>query len=949
MDHPPSPPLGPRRSLGLALPLLAADPATAIDPVCGMTVDPAHAPASTTFEGQTYYFCCPHCLAKFQANPQAYLGGAAATAACAADVCGTSAPAGPVEYFCPMDPEVVSDHPGSCPKCGMALEPRTVSLDERPNPELLDMSRRFWVGLVLSLPLFALAMSHLLPEARQPPHQWMAAANWVQMLLATPVVFWCGWPFWRRAAASVVARSPNMFTLIALGVAAAYGYSLLATVMPWLFPEGIQHQQYFESAAAITVLVLLGQVLEIRARGRTSDAIKRLLGLTPKTARLVRPDGTEEDVPLDQVRVGDVLRVRPGEKVPVDGVVMEGHSSVDESMITGESIPVEKEPETPLIGGTLNGTGSLLLRAERVGADTLLAQIVRLVGEAQRSRAPVQRLVDRVAGTFVPAVLGVSVLTFVLWLLLDPRPERLSHAVINAAAVLIIACPCALGLATPMAIIVGIGRGAREGVLFRDAAALEVLHRADILIVDKTGTLTEGRPSLAAVEPAEGFTADELLRLAAGLELASEHPLAGAVLRGARERGLVPRRAEEFRSLTGLGVVGRVDGRALILGNEALLAGKGIAIEALRTQAEARRAAGETVLLAALDGRPAGLIAVADPIRPTTPEAIRLLHDDGLRIVMVSGDSRATAEAVGRRLGIDAIHAEVRPEEKAAIVERLQAAGHVVAMAGDGINDAPALARANVGLAMGTGTDVAMESAGVTLVRGDLRRGPGAAAQPGHRPRHPPEPGLGVRLQHPGRAIGGAGNHHTGLGERGDESEFALCCGERSAPESKAVVVHAGLRPAAKRLRIMASRQITGTCRADGHGRTEEQSDGGTARSIGERDRPGRATTGSRAALRGGSVSPLCRACLQPGKAHARQRHRCRRCHAGRALAGGPQAVELPRRFGLHDLAAPHHRQCRPRSTPAPGRPAEAPGYDAHPRHGPGGGAAPRAGAALVG
>jgi Cu+-exporting ATPase len=679
-----------------------------------MTVDPARAAGSMEYDGRTYYFCSQHCLAKFRANPRAYLEGEPDPASCASGVCAPGA-VGPVEYFCPMHPEVVSDRPGSCPKCGMALEPRTVSLDEGPNPELTDMSRRFWVGLGFSLPLFVLAMSHLLPAAWRPPHDWTPALNWVQLALATPVVFWCGWPFFQRAGVSVKQRSPNMFTLIALGVAAAYFYSVAVTVAPARFPEGL----YFESAAGIVVLVLLGQVLEIRARGRTSAAIKRLLGLAPKTARRVRPDGTEEDVPLSEVQPGDMLRVRPGEKVPVDGTVIEGRGAVDESMITGEPIPVEKEAGARVIGGTLNGTGGFLMRAERVGANTLLAQIVRMVGDAQRSRAPVQRLVDRVAAWFVPAVLAVAALTFAGWLLHDPG--RLDRALINAVAVLIIACPCALGLATPVAIMVGTGRGAQSGVLFRDAAALEVLCRADTLVADKTGTLTEGKPRLVGLEPAEGFGADELLRLAAGLELASEHPLAAAVVAGAREKGLAPAKADEFRSVTGKGVVGRVEGHTVVLGSAAFLAENGAAAESLRPRADARRAEGETVVLAAVDGRPAGLLAVADPVRPSTPEAIRLLHEEGVRIIMVSGDSRATAEAVARRLGIDEVVAEVLPQDKAGFVRRLQDEGRVVAVAGDGVNDAPALAQAQVGLAMGTGTDVAMESAGVTLVHGDLR------------------------------------------------------------------------------------------------------------------------------------------------------------------------------------------------------------------------------------
>jgi Cu+-exporting ATPase len=708
MNHTHEQPPG-RPSGGFSLPLLAPS-ATAVDPVCGMTVDPAHAASSVEHQGQTYYFCSPHCVAKFRANPRAYLDGQARSVACPSSVCGT----GPVEYFCPMHPEVVSDHPGSCPKCGMALEPRTITTDEGPNPELIDMTRRFWVGIALGVPLLVLAMSHLLPDDWSLPHGWSA---WVQFALATPVVFWCGWPFFQRAWVSVRERSPNMFTLIALGVAASYFYSVAALIAPSLLPEGL----YFESAAAIVVLVLLGQVLEIRARGRTSAAIKRLLGLAPKTARRVRDDGREEDVPLDQVRPGDRLRVRPGEKIPVDGTVIEGRGAIDESMMSGEPIPVEKESGSRVIGGTLNGTGAFVMRAERVGADTLLAQIVRMVGEAQRSRAPVQQQVDRVARWFVPAVLALAVVTFVVWLFVGPSPERLAHAVVSAAAVLIIACPCALGLATPVAVTVGLGRGAEAGVLFRDVAALEVLHRADTLVVDKTGTLTEGKPRLVAVEPAEGLSADELLRLAAGLEQASEHPLASAIVHGARDRGMDPAKTDDFRSVTGKGVVGRVEGKTVILGNAALLSENGVSPEPLLARAEARRSDGETVMLAGVDGHAAGLLAVADPVRPSTPEALRLLHEDGLRIIMVSGDSRVTAEAVGRRLGIDRVMAEVLPQDKADIVRDLQAAGHIVAVAGDGVNDAPALAQANVGLAMGTGTDIAMESAGVTLVHGDLR------------------------------------------------------------------------------------------------------------------------------------------------------------------------------------------------------------------------------------
>jgi Cu+-exporting ATPase len=720
-----------------------------------MAVDPATAAGSTTYEGHTYYFCNPACLTRFQADPRRYTGGhvhpaapapapepAGAVYTCpmhpevrqdhpgACPKCGMAlepaAPPGPVttvEYTCPMHPQIVRDRPGSCPICGMVLEPRTVIVEESPNPELRDMSRRFWVGLALSLPVFLIAMADMLPG--QPLHPYMAVLNWVQLALATPVVLWCGWPFFQRAWASVLHVSPNMFTLIALGVGAAYLYSLAATLAPWAFPEGFRTmggavEPYFDTAAVVTVLILLGQVLELRARSQTGGAIRKLLGLAPKTARVVRTDSREVDVPVDQVQVGDLLRVRPGEKVPVDGTVTEGRSAVDESMISGEPIPVEKGPGDRVVAGTVNGTGSLLVRADRVGAGTLLAHIVRMVGEAQRSRAPVERLVNRVSAYFVPAVLAVALLSFAAWALWGP-PPALAHGLVNAVAVLIIACPCALGLATPLAIMVGTGKGAESGVLVKNAEVLEVFEKADTLVVDKTGTLTEGKPRLARVEPAEGFTAQELLRLAASLERGSEHPLAAAVVKGAEAEGISLGAAQDFQSVTGKGVTGKVGGRAVALGNAALLAERGVDVAAWLPLVESLRREGQTVMLAAVDGRLAGLVGVADPIRASTPEAVRALHENGLRIIMVTGDSRTTAEAVARRLGIDEVIAEVLPQDKLLVVQRLQQDGHVVAMAGDGINDAPALAQAQVGIAMGTGTDVAMESAGVTLVRGDLR------------------------------------------------------------------------------------------------------------------------------------------------------------------------------------------------------------------------------------
>jgi Cu+-exporting ATPase len=688
--------------LGLGAFSLQMQPAER-DPVCGMMVDPATAAASHVHDGRTYYFCCPSCKTRFQGDPQRYLGGTPAPA---------PAPVKGAVYVCPMDPDVVSDRPGPCPKCGMALEPRMPTADAA-NPELADMSRRFWVALALGLPVFLIAMADMLPGR---PLAAISALNWVQLVLATPVVLWCGWPFFERAWVSVVNRSANMFTLIALGVGAAYLYSLAALVIGELF-LGHQHMidLYFDSAVMVTVLVLLGQVLELKARHQTTAAIRRLLGLAPKTARVVRPGGSEEDVPVEQLRPGDVLRIRPGEKVPVDAVVTEGKSAVDESMLTGEPIPVEKEPGATVIGGTVNGTGGLVVRAAKVGDDTLLAQIVRLVGEAQRSRAPVERLVNQVSRWFVPAVLAVSVLTFAVW-----APSDAARALVNALSVLIIACPCALGLATPMAVMVGVGRGAEMGVLFKDAEALEVLRRADTLVVDKTGTLTEGKPRLTTVE-AVGLEVGELLRLVAGLEAASEHPLAAAVVQGAADRGIRPAQASDFQSHTGQGITGAVDGRTVMVGNADWLAAQGVDLAPMRPRLDALRGEGQTVMVAAVHGRLAGLLALTDPIRASTPEAVRLLHADGLRIIMLTGDSKATADAVARKLAIDEVIAEVLPAQKHEVIKRLQTEGRVVAMAGDGVNDAPALAQADVGIALGTGTDVAMESAGVTLVRGDLR------------------------------------------------------------------------------------------------------------------------------------------------------------------------------------------------------------------------------------
>ena len=637
---------------------------------------------------------------------------------------GAEAPTTRTEYVCPMHPQIVRDAPGSCPICGMALEPRTVTGDEE-NAELKDMTRRFWVSVALSVPLLAFVMGDMLPG--QPLRHALSGRlmAWLQLVLATPVVLWGGWPFFARGWASIVNRSLNMFTLIALGTGTAYVYSVVAALAPGMFPEsfrthGGEVELYFEAAAIITTLVLLGQVIELRARSQTSSAIKALLGLTPKTARRLRDDGGEEDVSLDEVRPGDRLRVRPGERVPVDGVFLEGTSAVDESMVTGEPIPVEKAPGSRVTGGTVNGPGGFVMRAERVGSDTLLAQIVRMVSEAQRSRAPIQRLADTVSAYFVPAVVAVAVISAAVWGLLGPEP-RMAYALVNAVAVLIIACPCALGLATPMSIMVATGRGAMAGVLIKNAEALEILERIDTLVVDKTGTLTEGKPRLASLVTAPGHSESDLLRLAASLERGSEHPLAAAIVAGAEERKLTLSAVGDFRSITGKGVAGRVEGRTVALGNHRLMQDLGVPIGDLSERADALRRDGQTAMFVAVDGRIAGLVGVADPIKESTPEALRLLRESGVRVVMLTGDSRATAETVARKLGITEIEAEVLPDQKSAVVKRLQAEGRIVAVAGDGINDAPALAQAHVGIAMGTGTDVAMESADITLVKGDLR------------------------------------------------------------------------------------------------------------------------------------------------------------------------------------------------------------------------------------
>ncbi|MGC2323105.1 MAG: heavy metal translocating P-type ATPase [Terriglobales bacterium] len=755
----------------------AEDSVKVKDPVCGMMVDPATARGGS-FEhaGHTYYFCNSRCAERFRAEPAKYLspeykpagmqgmiaiGGiktapaalpvppappSASKAApsavryiCPMDpevsegkpgacpICGMAlepdvplAPQTRTEYTCPMHPEIVRAQPGACPICGMALEPRTVTPEPERDPELASMTRRFWIGLALTVPLLAISMGgmflHFIPAN---------ASAWIQFALATPVVVWGAWPFFVRGWNSLRTRHLNMFTLIGLGIFVAFAYSVVVTLAPSIFPPSFRGQGgrpdvYYEAAASITVLVLLGQVLELRARSRTGAAIRALLDLAPKLARRLEPDSSERDVPLEQVHPGDRLRVRPGEKIPVDGLVLEGTSAVDESMVTGESVPVEKTAGSKLIGGTVNGTGAMIMRAERVGSETLLAQIVKLVAEAQRSRAPIQRLADKVSGYFVPAVISIAVLTFIAWALIGPEP-RMAHALVNAVAVLIIACPCALGLATPMAIMVGTGRGAHAGVLVRNAEALETMEKVDTLVVDKTGTLTEGKPRLLSVVALAGLSEQELLRLVASLERASEHPLATALTAGANERGVALADVSDFRSLTGRGVVGKVEGREVAVGNPGLFEELKIANGELTSRADNLRRHGQTVALVAVDGKAAGLLGIADPIKPTSVEAIRELRSQGIRIVMLTGDNRTTAEAVARQLGIDEFEAEVLPAKKVEVVKRLQAEGRIVAMAGDGINDAPALAQAHVGIAMGTGTDIAMESGGITLLQGDLR------------------------------------------------------------------------------------------------------------------------------------------------------------------------------------------------------------------------------------
>ncbi len=682
-----------------------------LDPVCGMTVDPHTAKHTATHNGHPYYFCSAGCKAKFIANPAKYLG--------------PREPEPVIEgaiYTCPMHPEIRQVGPGSCPICGMALEPLTVTADSGPNPELADMTRRFWIGLVLTLPVLTLEMGGHLTSL----HMLLGktTSNWVQFALATPVVLWAGWPFFVRGWQSLLTRNLNMFTLIAMGTGIAWAYSVVAVLLPGAFPAAFRDAEgavavYFEAAAVITVLVLLGQVLELRAREATSGAIKALLNLAPKTAHRVKSDGSDEEVSLDDIHVGDSLRVRPGDKVPVDGIVLEGRSALDESMVTGESMPVTKEKDARVIGGTLNTSGSFVMRADKIGRDTLLAQIVQMVATAQRSRAPIQRLADQVSGWFVPLVIAIALLAFAAWAWFGPEP-RFAYGLVAAVSVLIIACPCALGLATPMSIMVGVGRGAQAGVLIKNAEALERMEKIDTLVIDKTGTLTEGKPKVVAVLPAESFDETEVLRLAASVERGSEHPLAAAIVKAAAERGLELSPVRGFDSPVGKGVIGMVAGKRIALGSAKFLTELSIDIAALHDAAEAQRAEGATAIFLAVNGKPAGIIAIADPVKATTPAALKALAADGIRVVMLTGDNRTTALAVARRLGITEVEADVLPDQKSAVIEKLTREGRLVAMAGDGVNDAPALAAAQVGLAMSTGSDVAIESAGITLLRGDL-------------------------------------------------------------------------------------------------------------------------------------------------------------------------------------------------------------------------------------
>jgi len=696
---------------------VAVDAITAKDPVCGMTVKLGQGKPSWEHEGETYHFCSQKCHDKFAADPEHFLSGAHKQAS-------KAAPKG-TQYTCPMHPEIVRNGPGDCPICGMALEPMGVpAADEGPNPELVDFKRRLWIGAVLTVPLLVLTMGPYVGLGVVREIFGERTTLWIELVLGTPVVLWAGWPFFVRGVKSVVNRSLNMFTLIGMGVGAAYLFSVIAVLMPEIFPAGFRDAEgnvgvYFEAGAVIVVLVLLGQVMELGARERTGSAIRALLDLAAKTARVIRADGREEEIPLEDVKVGDRLRVRPGDKVPVDGVVVEGRSSIDESMITGEPVPVEKVEGDKVTGATINGTGSLVMEAKRVGADTMLSQIVEMVANAQRSRAPIQKLADAVAGLFVPAVIGIAVLAFIAWAIWGPAPA-LSYALVSAVAVLIIACPCALGLATPMSIMTATGRGAQAGVLIKNAEALERFAKVDTLIVDKTGTLTVGKPKLVAVLPETGHDEDEVLRLAASLERGSEHPLAEAIVAGAEERGVALAKADEFEAVTGKGVKGIVDGKPVALGNAKLLADLGLKVDKLSETANARRDEGETVMFVIVGSEIAGLVSVADPVKETTPAALKALHEEGFRIVMATGDNARTAKAVAGRLGIDEIRAEVLPEDKARIIKEMQTEGRKVAMAGDGVNDAPALAQADVGIAMGTGADVAIESAGFTLVKGDL-------------------------------------------------------------------------------------------------------------------------------------------------------------------------------------------------------------------------------------